>query len=578
MPLRSSNGEKTPLPGRFLLVLVFAALGSISLVSAWLAPNHYPPWTSFHGESAAFAALCCFCLARWAQPEGVIAGRAPPLVLAFLALIWIQWSTGQIPYRGDALLSSLYIVGLGMAWCLGLNSVGLRGKIDPIAWLGTLVIVAAVVSVFIGLLQWLRMEIVLGVLAAERGPDMRVYANVGQPNHLATLLLMATVFAAALNIRGWLKGWHLAGLVIWFSIGLTFTESRSALLAAFAIGALVLVKGRTVPALGGWRLVAAWWLLLVVLALLWSPLNEALYLQPPREAVLTRDHARQVMWRQSLAAIGESPWLGYGWRQTMAAQKVGAEFVPGWLATDYAHNIVLDILLWVGVPLGLFILGAAGWSLVRAGLRVRGPEQMFLFAASIPLLVHSLFEFPFAYSYFLFPGGWMLGALYRLQRFDTAAVDDRPQPGTRYGALAATLLFALVAGAVASEYMEAEEDYRVMRFELRRVGRTPQGYAAPELPLLTQLDELLKLGRLKPRAGMPAQTLERLRVGSASFGWATLHLSYAVALGLNGQAAQAAHQLALLRAVYGEDAYRQAKRLFLEARQQFPELAVVEVK
>jgi hypothetical protein len=88
---------------------------------------------------------------------------------------------------------------------------------------------------------------------------------------------------------------------------------------------------------------------------------------------------------------------------------------------------------------------------------------------------------------------------------------------------------------------------------------------------------MLKLGRLVPRAGMPAQDIERLRVGSACFGWATLHLSYAVSLGLNGQAGQAARQLALLRAVYGKESYSQARRLFLESRQRHPELAAVEV-
>ena len=53
----SPSGEKTPRTGRFLLALAFATLASLALAAAYLAPNHYPPWTSFHSEAAGFAAL-----------------------------------------------------------------------------------------------------------------------------------------------------------------------------------------------------------------------------------------------------------------------------------------------------------------------------------------------------------------------------------------------------------------------------------------------------------------------------------------------------------------------------------------
>jgi hypothetical protein len=562
-----------PHEGRFLFVLALVTLGSIAFGASWLAPNHYPPWTSFHGEAAAFAALFLFCLARTLSVNGVTGGRAPVALGLLLVLVWAQWVTGQIAYGGDALVSGFYLVGCGLAWWLGTNSVP-NARFDPTTLFASIVLTGAVLSIFIALLQWLRLESLFGIFATDRGPQTRAYGNLGQPNHLATLALVGTVSAAALYVRGTLKGRHFIALVVWFSIGLTLTESRTATLGAVALGLLLIAKGNQVPSIGKWRVVLGWWTLLLVLAWLWPSLNEALYLQPSRDVQLTRDHARQVIWLQCLEAIGQAPWLGYGWRQTMAAQKVGAHYVDGWLATDYAHNVMLDIFLWVGLPLGLLMVCVALCWYARVAIRTHGPTQLFLFATTVPLVVHSMFEFPFAYSYFLLPASWVCGRLSMLQ---SAACPTPPRRLARGIALLVTLAFGLVGAALSSEYLVAEEDYRVMRFELRRIGRTPEAYAPPDLKLLTQLDELLKLGRLKPMEKRSAAEVERLGIASANFGWATLHLNYVVALGLSGRAIEASQQLGLLRAVYGPESYTQATAAFRELALQSPELATVRI-
>ncbi len=401
---------------------------------------------------------------------------------------------------------------------------------------------------------------------------MRPFGNLAQPNHLATLSLIATVLAFWLYRIGRLASWQLALLLVWFSFGLTLTESRSGLLGAFAAGALILIMGRRVGAAGLMRPIVAWWVMLLLAAWMWAPLNDALYLQPSRTAQLTSDSARLTMWKQSLAAIEAAPWLGYGWRQTMLAQKMAALEVPGWLATDYAHNIVLDLLIWVGVPLGLAIVAGTSWWLLRAARRSSDMRQIFLLAATVPVILHSLFEFPFAYAYFLFPAAWLLGQLAASQAsLPTIKRDARPW------ALAFVVAYGSMAVALGTEYLQVEEDYRVMRFELRRVGRTPPEYERPQLSLLTQLDALLKLGRLVPTAGMSRTELEHLRVASERNGWATLDLNYAAALALNGQPQAASRQLESIGAVYGPQSARQALDLFRQLQLKHPYLKEVTI-
>ena len=129
---------------------------------------------------------------------------------------------------------------------------------------------------------------------------------------------------------------------------------------------------------------------------------------------------------------------------------------------------------------------------------------------------------------------------------------------------------------VLQEYLVAEEDYRVMRFEMRGVGRIPADYAAPKLSLLTQLNEMLNMGRIVPYPGMPPRDIERMRLANANFGWANLHLNYAIALGLNMQPEEAARQLVNLRAIYGQESYAQAAEIFSKLQhEKYPELATV---
>ncbi len=566
---------ETPRKGRFLFVLPFAFIGALALLGAWLAPNHYPPWTSFHGEAAAFVALVAFVVARLVAKDRWETSREAFVIALLVPLIWIQWSVGLITFFGDAVVSSLFLSGLALAWWLGANSTSPGRTSSAVPLLAALVVTGASLSVLIAVLQWLRIESAWGIFAAERGPDMRPYGNLGQPNHLATLSLMGCVLGCLLFVRGYLRTWQLVALLVFLSFGLILTESRTGRISAGMLGLFLLWRAKPDWGLGGRKAVVLWWALLAMLEAARVALSGALLLQPSRDAVMTQDDLRLVMWKQMVSAIGEAPWLGYGWRQTIVAQKTGARATEGTLVTDYAHNIVLDILVWVGLPLGCLLLLAVIWWFVRTLRTVRDPVPCLLFASVIPVLVHSLLEFPFAYAYFLFPVGWILGFL--------AAHHRRPTPSqpawTRPLAAACVLAFASLCTAVFQEYLQAEEDYRVMRFELRRVGTRPADHAAPQFVWLTQLGELLDTGRMTPYAGMPARDIERLRIANQGQGWATLHLSYAVALGLNGQPEEATRQLRDMRSLYGGETYRQTSQLFrdMQADPRYSQLATVAV-
>lgn len=557
------------------MVTPFGAMGAGAFVIAWLAPNHYPPWTSFHGEVAAFTGLLALCCAVLSFGKPIVFPKALLIFLLLSGIVCAQWGFGQIAYGGDALVSCLYVLALALAWWLGANLVVIKRRTNDLAML---LAVGATVSVFIAMLQWLRMEATLGIFAADLGPGMRPFGNLGQPNHLATLALMGIVSASALYFESQLKKWQWVSLVAFLTFGLILTQSRAGLLSAFALGVFFLIYNRRLWRRGSWKIIAAWWITLAALVNWWAPINEALYFQPARDELTAQDRPRVIMWKQMVAAVEQSPWVGYGWRQTVVAQKVGANQVEGTLPTDYAHNLLLDLLVWLGIPLGGSLIVLIGYWLLNAAKRIKTPTEFFLLAAVIPVGVHSLLEFPFAYAYFLFPVGWLLGALSAQQPPDLAEPGSHFRKFSQLGMTASVFIFAGLSSWVAVEYLKVEDDYQVMRFEMRRVGTIPANYSPPKLTLLTQFGEVLTVGRMVPSVGMSPQQLSRMRIASNNLSWATLQLNYAVALSLNGQAEEATRELQNLRNVYGAKSYEQALEVFINLKNsKYPQLASVKL-
>lgn len=564
---------KTPRKGRFSLVTLLGFFGAVTFTASFLVPNHYPPWTSFHGEVLAFVGLITLCCVVLSAERPVFFDRALLTTVVLMGAVFIQWGSGQIAYGGDALVSCLYLAGFALAWWLGTNLAPNERQINVAA---SVLLVGAAVSVFIAILQLLRMEAALGIFAVDLGPGMRPFGNLGQPNHLATLTLMGVFAASTLFFQNQLKQWQWVLLVAFLTLGLVLTQSRTGFLTAFVLGVLFLCYSRRLWRPGSWKFIAAWWIFLLVLIGSWVPLNEALYLQPARDQLTAEDRPRVIMWKQMIAAIDQSPWVGYGWRQTVVAQKLGANVVEGTLPTDYAHNLFLDVLLWIGIPMGGALILLICYWLLKAAWTIKNPTEFFLLATVVPVGIHSLLEFPFAYAYFLFPVGWLLGTLNARQKINLAKQQGDSWRFARSGMTAFVLGFGGLCSWVAVEYLQVESDYQIMRFEMRRIGATPPNYIAPRITLLTQFGEVLTVGRMVPSVGMPPEDLARIALASNNLSWATLQLNYAVALGLNGQHEEASRQLQNLRNVYGARSYEQALEVFIGLKKsKYPQLVNV---
>ena len=545
-------------------------MGLIFFALSWLLPNHYPPWVNFHSEFLAFLGLGGMLGAfLWRNATTIHVPRLVVALLALAAVPWLQHAAGLVFFAGDALVSSYYLVGLAAAITLGYSSKPPAGPAVNVPGASSLLpmamvlLVAALLSALLGFLQWLSLTEVLTTAAMHIEPGERVMANLGQPNQLASLLLMGIVALVFVYEQ---RGIGRLGLFL----GTTFmtwvivlTGSRTAILSALAIVLFLLFKKRSGGSLLPAGFLGIWFAGFVLATLAMPSVNELLLLRDGRDVALTDSNGRVLIWQQTVAAIAEAPWLGYGWNQTPVAQATGALQYPGTLFFSNAHNLVLDLCTWVGLPLGIALSAACAYWLCTRMKWAHTTEAVYAMAMLLPVAVHSMLEFPFAYAYFLLAAGLLMGVV------EASTVVARPfnlSVRAGWGVLA---LLAAIGGYQSYEYILVEEDYRVARFENLRVGRTPEDYRAPDIRLNTQLKALLSVLRQPAVPAMTPQQMESLRQVSLRFGFRPLVFRYAVAMGLNGDPEGASRQMQVLRGMYGE-------RYYLATKAEMERLAVTQ--
>jgi O-antigen ligase len=545
------------------------AIGWGLLTLCWLLPNHYPPWLNFHAEALALAAVATL-VGSVLWKSGTVQPRWPALaswISLFAALPWIQWAFGITFFAGDALMNAYCLMGWAMAVFLGYQLVlgESRSEVDILMhalW------PAGMLSAAVGLTQWLKLESSLGVFAVQTDIGDRAMGNLAQPNQLATFLLislLAYTYIFERRIIGWLG--FVLGIGFMTAV-LVMTQSRAGMMGVAAIAGFLAWKRRSMASRLSLTQVLAWAALFFAAVAIFPSINAALGSAALRPS-LTTTNDRLVIWQQVLSGISQAPWFGYGWNQTSTADIVGSASHLGQTPSMYAHNVLLDLLAWNGIPLGLLLIGLGGYWVFTRLKRVAGLADCYAMACLLPILGHSMVEFPFAYVYFLVLAGLMMGVVEGSQAARKSRAVQRS-----WSAVALTL-WMLVGLAIAYEYLLVEEDLRVTRFENLNVGATDNAYQMPTIRLLTQLAAMQRAMRYKPVPHMDKEQLDELRRVVFRFPHGGMTLRYAMALAMNGEPDEARHMLAILHGMYGDRFYLSAKEVWHDKAEKYPELGAI---
>jgi hypothetical protein len=283
---------------------------------------------------------------------------------------------------------------------------------------------------------------------------------------------------------------------------------------------------------------AAWFLMLLIFV---GPLRDLVAPGAPAVSSDPRLSAagdRPMIWLLALHEIASSPWVGHGWNQIVPAQVSVAPQLPALGTTvGHAHNVVLDLLLWNGLPLGAAMVAGLGWWFRKQIDVPSTPERFLILVALAVFAVHAMLELPHAYLFFLLPVAVMMGTLASAGR-----------PGWTYpiargvvGALVA--VYAVLLAVVFIDYAGIQEDLWVHRMRAAKIRNlTPP----PTIRVLTGLQGALISLRIPPLDGMTPTELDTMRSTLHRYPTSDGLLRYAMAAARNGRAQDAVWAVELL--------------------------------
>ena len=542
------NASSSFIP--FSMKTILYILSAILLLLAWLLPIHTTPWTTFGSEllsvMSALALLSAFIHKDLKIP------RPQMVALPILLIPFVQFGFGQIIYFSNALLCTAYIALFWLMVIIGYNlAIGEKGQREQVFKVFcVLVFTGAILSSIIAISQWLGVNGYLrpfsNVLIGNRP-----YANFAQPNNLATFICMGVFAILYLYEKKILPSLVLAPSTFIFLLTIALTQSRTAwVVCIFTLIYLTIKQFGQAKRFGFPKLLA--WVGVFIIIIAWLPILNQFIASATDHQVMqtssvveraTSGYLRLDMWNQALIAIGQHPWFGYGWNQTGMAQIAAFDSFPSheWYKT--AHNVILDLLIWNGIPIGgLIIIYVVFWlSWLNKG--VKEPVSIAASLMVCAILIHALLEYPIHYAYFLLPLGFLLGLI-------QAQYPRLPTVNLKSSVIVTVIIIGvLLVGAIYRDYIIYRQ--QSVFVSKKTLTTSQQQVMNQEIYILTQFKERVWWIGLNPYTKMSEQKLQYLGRMVANLASAYDINKYAQVLAFNGKKAEAEHQLWILKTLHG---------------------------
>ncbi|MDC4402217.1 Wzy polymerase domain-containing protein [Acinetobacter baumannii] len=525
----------------------FLFLAAILLGFAWLSPFHYSPWVMFSSEVSTFGAGLCVLAALIQQ--NIKIPRAQILLLPFTLIPIAQWGFGLVFDLSTALLSSFYLLGFWFMVVAGYNLSLEQKKRDQIfSGFSLLVIITSLLTSLIAIFQWLNIESHLIYTLHLIGN--RPYGNFGQPNNMATFLIIGLLGCLYLYEKNKVTLWLLlpSALIILFTIALSQSRTSWIVFPFLLIYWIVKQFGKQKR----FRFVQGllWCLAFFLIAGLILPyITQFIEFSTNTEITETSSfvaragsgHERIGMWIQILHAIAQQPWLGYGWSQTSVAVVDSIQYGTVHVWFNSAHNVLLDIIIWNGIPIGIVII--AYFTCWFLWLNQQAKETISIIAIMMvcTVLIHAMLEFPQRYAYFLLTCGFLLGII-------------QAQTPVLRGIVLNKQVLRLIWGINLILLLAIWRDYNVYVTNSNLLFKNKQPNAevlgSNQIFVLTQFEQRLKWIEMKPETTLSDADLAVW--GNFVKNKATPYnlRKYAQLIAYNGKVEQAEQQIFILQHLY----------------------------
>lgn len=529
---------------------------AVTLVLAWLVPDHYHPWSAFYQDYLAFVALLLLFLAE-CRISKKISFLFIFFVLAFI-VVCIQLLLGVYSFLSDALMSVIYLAGGLVAYQVGISTPHRDLVVNGLA---VAVVFGALVSAIIGMSQWLELS---SPWTFNVG-DGRASANLAQANNFSTLLFWGVCSAVYLVQTRTISVPTFIIFALVITWGIAVSESRTPILQFAFMAAWIFWggRGRTFRRSG---LMFVPMVFFLVFYLSFPAVDGAVnFVETEGPRVVSGEYSNRVQtWLWVVKAITDSDWLGYGWGQVSISQFSNlAADSPRVGFVEHSHNILLDLLVWNGPFFGGVLIALAAYWLGRQFLRTQCIKTWFLLACVGGVVIHTCLEFPIEYAYFLLPFALMLGLVDNFQ----GSSYFLPVSKRAYGLAVLTPSLVLMV-FIWHEYRMLENDHRLMRAQNFGLPVPSDLVLSDSVVLLDGEREFIRFGRTMASKNMSSDDLEWMKKITYRYPLAVVIYRYSVALSLNGRLQEAEVELNKIKALYGDSQYSYYKHYWEQALEQ----------
>lgn len=359
----------------------------ILLCIGFLNSNHLYPWTTFDGEKNIFyASAVIYVFFLYSHKTAVKFDIN--ILLLFLLLLASIFSFNYYIFKQYFYIFNLYLIHLIVLSIILLNIDYEKFKILEIVLIS--VLISGCFSSVFSIYQWLDFANGSFWLYDSAGP--RFSANLAQPNHLSTLLLLALLSCVYFSNK--IKFIPILFFIPILLFALLLTQSRSAILALVLVAIVTIVK---------WNLVEvkvkvvlfSFLPIYIFFGKLISTTNEKI------NAVerMGGSFERVAIWQDFFYVIPHIGIFGAGWKNIEYYQFEFGQNFSGYLASY--HNIFLDLIIIFGLFGGLFFIYIF-LNLLKIFVKLNDQNDYIVFLMILVVINHSLLEFPLFYTYFLF--------------------------------------------------------------------------------------------------------------------------------------------------------------------------------
>lgn len=438
----------------------------LAILIPWIQPYAYLPVPQLNSNALSMALWSIFLLFSWRE---------------FASYSFFNFKINQSQEYNFILLAGLLVLGI-LFFDLASGKLGFASAFVPGAtatvlailvaahgyhvakadhsevlfnWLIYSLTTAALISSLFGWLQFFDIQFAPWIsLLPEPG---RVFANVRQPNQLATLLALGIWSACWLRDRRKISPLAATSIILFLTPCLVFTGSRMAIILL----GYILLLGVYFQKFDLRAFLEKYAYIVLIYAVTWY-LAEAARLQGliffhggERVADADPTGLRWQLWINSIEISLLNPILGCGFNQfnfcfihAPLESRAPAPF-------DHAHNIILQWAVEFGWPVAILLTLAFGAWATKLFKDAANPQTGYAIGFLGVVAIHSMLEHPLWYAAFLMPTAFLVG--YCTQRNQANHTDTNTIAQKRLISvlLPKVVLFFIVLGSIYSIYIHS---------------------------------------------------------------------------------------------------------------------------